>query len=284
MTAQNKRPSVKGKKRITSSDVGQSKVDALKADAPQVDVPKVDESVDFALAEDVFDLGERPEKSEKPAAIEEPEKFEESRKPSVGKAGRRSVSQDKARLARWSGLTKRWGKKGIACIAAVVGMVLVAGIFFVWNTYFRYDDAQDIKGEWLVSGGTVVVAIDAQSIRMPGNVSYAYELDDQKKRITFTFSELSGGGEYDFSHGRKVLTVSEGNDGSAGETIFLKISDNAKAKPRVISEKESRKYMTELAPQSLLTAAGMTDSGEAAESDASSDKAGEKKASAKKES
>lgn len=280
MTTQNKRPSVKGKKRITSSDLEQSTTDESIDPVPVAgDLDSNEKPERFEKLEVLENLG-APEGSEEPKGLERPERL------SVPKAGRRSVSQDKERIARWSGLTKKWGKKGMACIAAALGIVLIAGAFFVWNTYFRYDDAQDIKGEWLVSGGTVVVAIDAQNIRMPGNVSYAYELDDQKKRIAFTFSELSGGGEYGFSHGRKVLTVSEGNDGSAGETVFLKISDNAKAKPRVISEKESRKYMTELAPQSLLAAAGMTDAGEAAAGNdgSSGQKSGKKASSAKKES
>lgn len=321
MATQNKRPSVKGKKKIGSADLNQNKpnekkpsffskrVPLLRPEEETLDLTADEQSINPGSNSDVATdsatsttptepssglesavVSDAPVESVEPLAADalsaDFDLGEKTSRPSVGKKRRQTAAQGKEAAARFASLTNKWGKKGMACIAAVVAVVLVAGALFVWNTYFRYDDAQDVKGEWLVSGGTVVVAIDAQNIRMPGNVSYAYELDDQKKKITFSFSELSGGGEYDFSHGRNVLTVSEGNDGSAGVTTFLKISDNVKAKPRVISEKEARKYMNELAPQSLLTASGMAETDNAA--DEASEESGQanakKKSSAKKES
>lgn len=293
MTTQNKRPSVKGKKKIGSLDSGRDsageskrpslfpkRASLLRAKEESADSDALSQGLDPSAGADAGNFGAASAALDAEGLSSELDSAGKTGRPSVGGKGRRSAPSDKKRLAALPSSAGKWGKKGLACIAGVVGIVLAVGIFFVWNTYFRYDDAQDIKGEWLVSGGTVVVAIDAQNIRMPGNVSYSYTLDDQKKRITFTFSELSGGGDYDFSHGRKVLTVSEGNDGSAGVTTFVKISDNAKAKPRIVSEKESQKYMNELAPQSLLAASdeGASD-GAAEKKSGSSGKAGEKQAS-----
>ena len=118
---------------------------------------------------------------------------------------RKSVREHKA----W----KRYLVMALCTIVLVVGVGL--GAVYMWDSYFRYDDAQDIQGTWYFEDGAVEVVIDEHYINLPEHLQYAYTIDTWAKTITFSFTDLSGSGAYEFSEDRSTLTISEGeNDGA----------------------------------------------------------------------
>ena len=250
METPKRRPSIKGKKKVGSADLAPTE---QQPGAPEaVDEPSFQAPGAQPLPEERpsrFKRAKRPQaKLVQEAAEEAPadavgiegSEDEPAEKKGLGsslkKARRSSASADQGR-----------GRKAGLVVAAVLAVLVAAAALFVWNTYFRYDDTADIKGEWLVSDGSMVMVIDDQSIKMPDAV-YDYSLDTGKKTITFTFAELSGGGSYDFSDGRKTLTVSEGQE-NVVETTFYKMSDKVQAKPRKLSGEKAEQALSKYGPQ-----------------------------------
>ncbi len=80
-----------------------------------------------------------------------------------------------------------WKKVTLITLAVLVSVAIIAGAGFVWQTFFRYDDAADIQGEWITDDGSMTVVIDDGSINMPNNLPYAYALDTWNKTISFDF-------------------------------------------------------------------------------------------------
>ena len=153
-------------------------------------------------------------------------------------SGRGSRSAAAAR--REKGASGKRGVKKIVLgiVGAVAIVAVVVGAFFVWNAFFRYDDAADIQGEWRTQDNAMTVVIDGSNIRMP-DLEYSYEIDTASKRLTFHFSELTGSGTYSFSSDRSTLTIVEGEGDAATTTVFIKVSDNAQATPQLIDPAES---------------------------------------------
>lgn len=117
-----------------------------------------------------------------------------------------------------------------AAFSAFAIVVATSGLLF-WNAYLRYDDAADLRGEWQVSDGSMTVAIDASSIKMPDALVYDYELDTWEKTISFSFEDLSGKGIYRFSSDRKSVAIQEGEGQNATVVTLVKISDDESAEP-----------------------------------------------------
>lgn len=118
-------------------------------------------------------------------------------------------------------------------VAVVIAAAVVVGAFLAWNAFFRHDDAADIQGEWRTQDNSMIVVIDGSNIRMP-DLEYPYEIDTGTKTITFSFSDLTGSGSYSFSDDRNTLTIVEGEGDSAATTVFVKVSDNTQATPRLL--------------------------------------------------
>jgi hypothetical protein len=124
----------------------------------------------------------------------------------------------------------------IVVLVAVIGV----GAFFAWNTFLRYDDAQDIQGQWKIEGSTNSIVITDSEIRLTDSVSFNYELNTFEKTITYTFASYTGEGSYEFSSDRETLTLidlntdepgtSEGGDTSSSMRL-LKISNQALGEP-----------------------------------------------------
>lgn len=265
METPKRRPSVKGKKKVGSADL-----------APADQQPSVPEAVD----EPSFQApgaqplpGERPsrfKRAKRPQVKLAQENKEEAPADAVGiadsedePAEKKSLGSSLKRARRSSASAAQGGGRKVGLIvAAVLAALVLAAALFVWNAYFRYDDTADIKGEWLVSDGSMVVVIDDQSIKMPDAV-YDYSLDTGKKTITFTFAELSGGGSYDFSDGRKTLTVSEGQE-NVVVTTFYKMSDKAQAKPRKLSGEKAEQALSKYGPQEQVAVPADEASGQGA--------------------
>ena len=153
---------------------------------------------------------------------------------------------------------------------AVAIVAVVVGAFFVWNAFFRYDDAADIQGEWRTQENAMTVVIDVSNIRMP-DLEYSYEIDTASKRLTFHFSELTGSGTYSFSSDRSTLTIVEGEGDAATTTVFTKVSDNAQATPQLIDPAES----DDATADGEGASENAEESGDAAASEEAADEGGE---------
>ena len=265
MDAPKKRPSVKGKKKVGSADFSQAVATDAVVDAAAQDASASQEG---EKREKVFKrrvarpvprgLKKEDDSSTDPSlsgfVSEEGAETEASTEAGGSASSRPRVSVKSRMKAKSPFAGKVDTRKALMVIAGIAVALLLAGVFFVWNTYLRYDDAADIKGEWLVSDGSMIVVIDGQNIKMP-DAAYAYSINDARKTITFTFAELSGGGSYDFSRGRKTLEITEGaGQDTMAVTTFYKVSDKAKAKPRKLSKADARTYLEKYAPPEQVAA------------------------------
>lgn len=146
------------------------------------------------------------------------------------------ASDAKASAARRRGI----GWRTWALIVGIVVLVALAiGGVYAWNALFRFDDAADIQGEWRTADNAMIVVIDAENMYLPEGLTYAYTLDISAKSISFAFSNLTGAGIYEFSDDRRTLTITEGEEGSSRVTVLCKVSDNAEASARMLSEEEA---------------------------------------------
>lgn len=105
----------------------------------------------------------------------------------------------------------------------VVILLLVIGTgLLAWNQWFRYDDAADIQGTWVIDGSSQSITINETDIVMTDDVSYPYTLDTFQKTISFSFKQYSGSGSYAFSPERTTLVITE-TDADAGEKVSTKL-------------------------------------------------------------
>ena len=105
----------------------------------------------------------------------------------------------------------------------VVILLLVIGTgLLAWNQWFRYDDAADIQGTWVIDGSSKSITINETDIVMTDDVSYPYTLDTFQKTISFSFKQYSGSGSYAFSPERTTLVITE-TDADTGEKVSTKL-------------------------------------------------------------
>jgi len=100
--------------------------------------------------------------------------------------------------------------------------VVVAAVLLSWNRWFRYDDALDFQGQWLLEGSSAIIVVDDKGIALSQELNYSYELDTWKKEVTYSFGDLHGSGIYRFSADRKILVIIE--DGKSDWWTDLRIS------------------------------------------------------------
>lgn len=105
----------------------------------------------------------------------------------------------------------------------IVILLLVIGTgLLAWNQWFRYDDAADIQGTWVIDGSSQSITINETDIVMTDDVSYPYTLDTFQKTISFSFKQYSGSGSYAFSPERTTLVITE-TDADTGEKVSTKL-------------------------------------------------------------
>ncbi|MGN0079611.1 MAG: hypothetical protein ACI36T_03615, partial [Eggerthellaceae bacterium] len=104
----------------------------------------------------------------------------------------------------------------ICAVLLVVLSVAAAGGAFAWDRWYRYDDSQDIQGEWKMTNAERTVVITENKIKIADNVSYGYTLDTHDKTITYSFGDDSMTAAYRFSPDRHYLIIDE-----SGETDWL---------------------------------------------------------------
>lgn len=84
--------------------------------------------------------------------------------------------------------------------------------FSVWNRWFRYNDEQQIIGEWQLAGTSSVCTIDQKNIILGKNAVLEYKIDVAAKLIYYKLGNMEGCSHYRFSADRKQLAfVEEGS-------------------------------------------------------------------------
>lgn len=104
----------------------------------------------------------------------------------------------------------------VCAVLLVVLFVVAAGGAFAWDRWYRFDDFQDIQGEWKMTNAERTVVITEDKIKIADNVSYGYTLDTHDKTITYSFGEDSMTAAYRFSPDRQYLIIDE-----SGKTDWL---------------------------------------------------------------
>lgn len=117
--------------------------------------------------------------------------------------------------------------------AFLLVIVVVVGLF-AWNRWWRYDDAEDVLGNWLANDTSSLVVIDGETIRIADDVAYDYTIDPFAKTITYTFGSMKGSGRYWFSEDRQQLVITDGDTYSALSTLLEDISYDAEQLKRSI--------------------------------------------------
>ncbi len=124
--------------------------------------------------------------------------------------------------------SNRRQKKKLRWVKILTALVLVLGLIaaglFAWNRWFRFDDAQDILGEWVYQEGdsTVQVFISETDIHLTESVAYSYTIDTTAKTLEYDFGSLQGSGAYRFSSDRNTVVIAEETKGNL--MVDLKVS------------------------------------------------------------
>ncbi len=146
--------------------------------------------------------------------------------------------------------------KIVAAICILLVLALVgAGVHFAWDRWFRYDDAQDIQGEWQMTNAQRTLVIDAGHLKISEDVAYEYTLDAKHKTITYTFGNASGTASYRFSDDRQVLVIEDngetdwmmalhlkddpvlsGSEVPEGTSKLVRLSDDIMATPKSLDD------------------------------------------------
>ncbi len=145
----------------------------------------------------------------------------------VGQTGRRVLPAKPAKPLR----RRRMWPWVVGALLLVI--VVLVGLF-AWNRWWRYDDAEDMLGNWLANDTSSLVVIDGETIRIADDVAYDYTIDPFAKTITFTFGSMKGSGRYWFSEDRQQLVITDGDTYSALSTLLEDISYDAEQLKRSI--------------------------------------------------
>lgn len=161
-------------------------------------------------------------------------------RPSVKDSGRRANAKGKRGKKGASakeGASKRdSAKESSAKSAALRKRLIAAGLVVLviaavalgvsWARWWRFDDAQDIQGQWFSANttGTAIVNVDGETIRLASDVAYSYTLDTTAKTIQYDFGPMHGQGRYWFSDDRSTLVIADGTDFTTTSTLLEDIA------------------------------------------------------------
>lgn len=109
-------------------------------------------------------------------------------------------------------------------IVVLVLVTLISGVF-AWNRWWRFNDVQDIQGEWVVQGSSVSVFFTNDKILLTKKLPYDYKIDPVAKTLTFSFGKFQGSGRYMFRHNRTQLVILDGATFSPVSTLRDDIDD-----------------------------------------------------------
>ena len=178
-------------------------------------------------------------KPEETPGVDSEFKLDPSR-PSVKDSGRRANAKGKRGKKGASakeGASKRdSAKESSAKSAALRKRLIAAGLVVLviaavalgvsWARWWRFDDAQDIQGQWFSANttGTAIVNVDGETIRLASDVAYSYTLDTTAKTIQYDFGPMHGQGRYWFSDDRSTLVIADGTDFTTTSTLLEDIA------------------------------------------------------------
>lgn len=109
-------------------------------------------------------------------------------------------------------------------LVVLVLVTLISGVF-AWNRWWRFNDVQDIQGEWVVQGSSVSVFFTNDKILLTKKLPYDYKIDPVAKTLTFSFGKFQGSGRYMFRHNRTQLVILDGATFSPVTTLRDDIDD-----------------------------------------------------------
>lgn len=117
-------------------------------------------------------------------------------------------------------------RKRLIAAGLVVLVIAVVALGVSWARWWRFDDTQDIQGQWFSANttGTAIVNVDGETIRLASDVAYSYTLDTTAKTIRYDFGPMHGQGRYWFSDDRSTLVIADGTDFTTTSTLLEDIA------------------------------------------------------------
>lgn len=147
-----------------------------------------------------------------------------------GKRGRKGASAkedaSKRNSAKEGSAKSAVLRKRLIAAGLVVLVIAVVTLGVSWARWWRFDDAQDIQGQWFSADttGTAIVNVDGETIRLASDVAYSYTLDTTAKTIQYDFGPMHGQGRYWFSEDRSTLVIADGTDFTTTSTLLEDIA------------------------------------------------------------
>ncbi len=147
-----------------------------------------------------------------------------------GKRGRKGTSAkedaSKQNSAKEGSAKSAVLRKRLIAAGLVVLVIAVVALGVSWARWWRFDDTQDIQGQWFSANttGTAIVNVDGETIRLASDVAYSYTLDTTAKTIQYDFGPMHGQGRYWFSDDRSTLVIADGTDFTTTSTLLEDIA------------------------------------------------------------
>ena len=146
-------------------------------------------------------------------------------------------SRDRGGAPRPSSAKKRRKWLFVVAGAVVLGVVAVVVAFSCWRWTFA-NDAQDIQGTWYIAGTQKTVEVTADGIKLSGDVTYSYTIDEGAKTLSLSFGNMEGGARYRFSLDRQTLALRDG-ESTWGNSLSEDISWTIAALGRAIQGEQA---------------------------------------------
>ncbi len=142
--------------------------------------------------------------------------------------GEAAIAQGAQRKHRFR--LRRWHVIVSVVLVVMIAIVTITGSFF-WNRWYRFDDAQDIQGQWYVAGTDAAIDITQDQLVFNEDTAYRYSLNAEDKTISFKLGNLDGLAHYCFFEDRKVLIIMDGENytrwGTAGDDFLISLDNLA---------------------------------------------------------
>ena len=118
------------------------------------------------------------------------------------------------------GPARKQGRLSARIVLAVLAVLLVVGGLFVWNRWFRFDDAADLQGVWVDEAGAQL-ALDGTRMLVGDSVAYDYTVDAATKTISYEFNGAVGYSAYRFSGDRSTLALRDVQQGGGTDWLMI---------------------------------------------------------------
>lgn len=99
-------------------------------------------------------------------------------------------------------------------------LIATATIIFSFTRWCVADDAQDIKGTWIVDDSDTTIQVTDTEIRMTSDMIFTYSLDTGSKTIKERLDNKEGSAHYVFSQDRNELVIADINLDAVSSYFF----------------------------------------------------------------